>query len=138
MAGKSLRFPVYRAIEFYVVVSFVLFLLSIGLEPGTLKTILDANVWLVVLAAIAHHAKLATRKPWTVCGAAFEAFIIWAAYNWGLSHFITVQGVGGFCVFVFVARYWVRGENEVNVTAFMNIVKLSEQSVSEKQGADGA
>lgn len=118
LAKKRLRFAVYRAMETYVFISFVVFLISIWVEWPWLRTFVGLNNWIVGALGAAHYVRLLSSMPWLVMAAAFEGFIIWAAYRWGLSRWVVLPDVVTFSLFFAVARYWQRGERETTASAF--------------------
>ena len=115
-ADKSLRFFAYRWMENYVLASFVVSLILPWIDEGLVRTLILGNVWVVAAVGVLHHLTLATAKPWLPMGAAFEAGVVWAIGGWLLG----LPYVGTLCVFVFVLRYWMRGEQEVNELAYAN------------------
>ena len=94
--------------------SFAVSLLLPWIDDGLARTLILGNVWAVAAVGVLHHLTLATAKPWLVLAAAFEAGVVWALGAWLLD----LPYVVTFCVFVFVLRYWMRGEREVNETAY--------------------
>ena len=126
LAQKTLKFRVYKGIEAYVLASFVLSLFLPWVTSELVASLLNGNIYLVAVAGLLHHTKLAGGKPWLLLAAAFEAFVLWGIYNWGISHYLALPNFGVFCVFVFVFRYWQRGEHEVNVQAFENILSRAQ------------
>ena len=112
-ADKSLRFFAYRWMENYVLASFVVSLILPWIDNGLSRTLILGNVWVVAVVGILHHLNLVMAKPWLLLAAAFEAGAVWALGSWLLD----LPYVGTFCVFIFVLRYWMRGEQEVNETA---------------------
>ena len=115
-ADKSLRFFVYRWMENYVLASFVVSLVLPWIDGGLARTLILGNVWVVAVVGVLHHLTLAMAKPWLLLAAAFEAGAVWALGAWLLD----LPYVGTFSVFFFVLRYWMRGEREVNETAYAN------------------
>ena len=103
--------------EIYVLASFVVALALPWTDDGLVQTLILGNVWLVAAVGVLHHLTLALAKPWLLLAAAFEASVVWALGAWLLE----LPYVGPFCVFVFVIRYWMRGEREVNETAYANV-----------------
>ncbi|WP_422490727.1 hypothetical protein [Endozoicomonas sp. ALE010] len=118
LAQKTLRYPVYRAIEGYVLISFLLSLTLLWISNDTFISLLAFNSYIVGTLGVVHHAKLAAYKPWILMGAAFEAFILWTLYEWIVRSYFILSYFWIFCVFIFVARYWQRGERDVNWSAF--------------------
>ena len=116
-ADKSLRFFAYRWMENYVLASFAVSLLLPWIDEGLARTVILGNVWAVAAVGVLHHLTLAMAKPWLVLASAFEAGVVWALGAWLLE----LPYVGTLCVFVFVLRYWTRGEREVNEVAYANI-----------------
>ena len=116
-ADKSLRFFAYRWMENYVLASFVVSLVLPWTDDGLVRTLILGNVWIVAAVGVLHHFTLALAKPWLPLAAAFEASVVWALGAWLLD----LPYVGTVCVFVFVLRYWMRGEREVNETAYANV-----------------
>lgn len=116
LAGKTFRYKVYRALEAAVALCFVLLVLLVAAAPDS--WIIQALWVAAVTVAILHYAREAAEKPWLLAAAAFEAFLVWALYNWGISIFLAIPHVAAFCAFLFVLRYWQRGEREVNLAAF--------------------
>ena len=116
LADKSLQFFVYRWMENYVLASFAVSLGLPWVDEGLLRTLMLGNVWVVAVVGVLHHVTLAAAKPWLVLAAAFEAGAVWALGAWLLD----LPYVGTFSVFVFVLRYWMRGERDVNETAYTN------------------
>ncbi len=118
LAERRLRFFIYRALENHVVISFVVFIASIWVNWSWLRTLVAINTWAVGIAGLVHHTRFLATMPWLAAAAAFEGFLVWATYHWGLSRWATIPGFGTFCVFFSVARYWQRGERETNLRAF--------------------
>ena len=115
-ANKSLRFFVYRWMENYVLASFVVSLVLPWIDDGLARTLILGNVWVVAAIGVLHYLTFTMAKPWSLLAAVFEAVVVWALGVWLLG----LPFVGTFCVFVFVLRYWMRGEQEVNETAYAN------------------
>ena len=117
LADKSLKFFLYRRMEDYALASFAVSLLLPWIDDGLARTLILGNAWAVAAVGVLHHFTLMMAKPWLVLAAAFEAGVVWALGVWLLD----LPYVGTFCVFVFVLRYWMRGEREVNDTAYASV-----------------
>lgn len=115
-AEKSLQFLIYRRMENYVLASFVVSLVLPWIDDGLAQTLILGNVWVIAVVGVLHHLSLAMSKPWLLSAAAFEAGVVYALGAWLLD----LLYVGTFSVFVFVLRYWMRGEREVNEAAYAN------------------
>ena len=113
-ADKSLKFFMYRWMENYVLASFVVSLLLPWIDDSFVRTLITGNVCAVAVVGVLHYTTLVMTKPWLVLAAAFEAGVVWVLNVWLLD----IPYIGTVCVFVFVLRYWVRGEREVNETAY--------------------
>ena len=100
---------------------------------GGLHTFVVGNIFVVIGLAFFHYGSVAAEKPWLPAAAAFESFILWAIYNWVLSKFIVLPYVWVFCIFVFVIRFWQRGEREVNAKA---VAALLEAEKSRESSSD--
>lgn len=114
LAEKSLRFYIYRRMENYVLVSFVVSLVLPWIDDSLAQTLIFGNVWVVAVVGVLHYLSLAISRPWLLSAAVFEAGAVYALGAW----FLDLPYVGTFSVFVFVLRYWMRGEREVNETAY--------------------
>lgn len=117
LAGKTLRYQVYQLMEASVIVGFAILLSLIWVSDSLWLVI--ALCIVVTVIALAHHAQIAITKPWLLFAAAIEAVVIWTIYEWGVSRLFALPYFGAFCVFIFVFRFWQRGEAEVNKAAFM-------------------
>ena len=71
---------------------------------------------MVAAVGVAHYLTVAMTKPWLLMAAVFEAGVLWGLGAWLLD----LPYIGTFCMFVFVLRYWMRGEREVNEMAYAN------------------
>ena len=120
MAEKTLRFPVYSLMEKFVLFCFLLLLVSIWVESELYRNIVFYISWCSALVGITHYFKEALTKPWLLLAAITESLILYGVYIWWLSEIIELPGFGLFCIFLFIARYWQRGEREVNISAFNN------------------
>jgi hypothetical protein len=117
-AGMTFRLSVYQWLERYVTLNFLAFLVVPWVPVGTLHDVILGAVWLLPIIGVAHYGYTALTQPWTVLRAAVEAGILWALYHWLVSPFFSLPHFSEFCVFIFVARFWQRGERDVNVRAF--------------------
>lgn len=120
-ANKTLRLFIYQWMERYVALSFLASLALPWLDSGPARDMIFFNTWIVAIVGIAHHLKLALFEPWIVMAVATEAGVLWVVYHWVISSFFLIPYFGVFCVFLFVARYWLRGERRVNVKAFLAV-----------------
>lgn len=116
LADRSLRLSVYRSMESYVLASFFVSLVLPWIGDSFARTMILGNVWGVAIVGVVHHLTLAMKKPWLPLAAALEAGTVWLLGAWLLD----LRYVGTFSVFVFVLRYWMRGERKVNETAYAN------------------
>lgn len=115
LAGKTLRFKVYLSIEAVVAALFlVVVALAVTDIGGAFAMVIGA---LVALLAVGHFFRVAAEKPWLPMAAAFEAAVVWAVYAFWLSSHISIPHFGVLTVFLFVVRFWQRGEREVNLSA---------------------
>ncbi len=114
--------------EAYVVLSFLSSLLLPWLNAGVVNAVIVGNTFVVIVIALAHYGHVAGEKPWLPTAAAFEAFVLWAIYTWGLSDYFSLPYFWVFCVFVFIFRFWQRGEREVSVRAFLSLKESSTSS----------
>lgn len=127
-AEKSLRFFIYRRMENYALASFVVSLVLPWIDDGLAQTLILGNVWVVAVIGVLHHLSLAMLRPWLLAAAAFEAGVVYALGAWLLD----LPYVGTFSVFVFVLRYWMRGEREVNETAYAKFAAAVEAGEKRK------
>lgn len=118
LAGKVLKFSAYVLMEKYVIFSFLASLANPWISWEPYNSIVLANTFVVVVVGVAHHADLALLKPWLLLAAISEALLIWAGYEWLISSYMSFPDFWVLCVFIFVARYWERGEREVNRAGF--------------------
>ena len=100
--------------ENYALASFAVSLLLPWLDDGIARTLVFGNVWVVAAVGVLHHLTLAMAKPWLLLAAAFESGVVWSLGGWLLD----LPYVETLCVFIFVLRYWMRGEREVTKTAY--------------------
>ena len=108
--------------EIYALASLAVSLLLPWVDDCLVRTLILGNVWVIAAVGVLHHLTLAMTKPWLLLAAAFEASLVWALNAWLLD----LPYVGTFCVFVFVLRYWMRGEREVNERAFASVRDTSD------------
>lgn len=73
LAEKSLRFYIYRRMENYVLVSFVVSLVLPWIDDSLAQTLIFGNVWVVAVVGVLHHLSLAISRPWLLSAAVFEA-----------------------------------------------------------------
>ena len=132
-SGKTMRYHVYTFMEKYVAIGFVLLLASIWLESSVLKDIVFYNTWVCVMVGVLHYIREALTKPWLILGASAEAFIVYTIYAFWIINYFEVSSFEQFCLFLFVARFWQRGEYEVNLSALENYIN----NISNKTNPSG-
>ncbi|MXX05345.1 MAG: hypothetical protein F4Z71_01125 [Gammaproteobacteria bacterium] len=125
-AEMPLNFLIYRWMENFVLISFVVSLPLLWIDDGLVRFLMILNLWVVAAVGVAHHLSLAILKPWLLLAAASKAGIIWAF----VALLLDLNYLEPFCVFVFVLLYWVRCEEEVSEKAYANFREaLDEHSV---------
>ena len=120
LAEKTMRYHVYTFMEKYVIAGFILLLFSIWVGNETFKSIIFFNSQVCVVVGVLHYFRETLTKPWLLLGAATEALIIYGIFSFQLNSYFVFPGFGQYCLFLFVVRFWQRGEHEVNSSALAN------------------